>query len=118
MMTTGIDLVDISRIRTLYTPAFAQRILSKPELVFFEDIQNESRRFTFLAGRFAAKEALFKALKKGDKTLNYNDITILNDEDGAPFIESFPNIEKYQVEVSISHTNEYAVAIVLLEKKE
>lgn len=118
MMTTGIDLVEISRIKTLFSHAFAQRILSKPELAFFEDIQNESRKFTFLAGRFAAKEALFKALKKGDKTLNYNDITILNDEDGAPFVESFPNSEKYQVELSISHSNEYAVAVVLLEKKE
>lgn len=118
MMTTGIDLVEISRIKTLYTQAFATRILSKPELLFFEDIQNESRKFTFLAGRFAAKEALFKALKKGDKTLNYKDITILNDEDGAPFIESFPNCEHYQVELSISHTDNYAVAIVLLEKKE
>jgi holo-[acyl-carrier protein] synthase len=118
MMTTGIDLVEISRIRTLFNNAFMERILSKSERQFFEDIQNESRKFTFLAGRFAAKEALFKALKKGDLTLNYKDITILNDEDGAPYIASFPNSEGYHSEISISHTENYAIAIVLLEKKE
>lgn len=118
MMTTGIDLVEINRIRALYSTAFIERILSKKERQFFEDIQNESRRFTFLAGRFAAKEALFKALKKGDKTLNFADITILNDEDGAPYIESFPKGQLYKTELSISHTDLYAVAIVLLEIKE
>jgi len=117
-MTTGIDLVEIDRIRTLYSRQFTERILSKSELQFFDDIQNESRKFTFLAGRFAAKEALFKALKKGDKTLNFADITILNDEDGAPYIESFPNHDRYKIELSISHTQSYAVAIVLLEIKE
>jgi holo-[acyl-carrier protein] synthase len=118
MMTTGIDLVEISRIRALISAAFVERILSKTEHQFFDDIQNESRKFTFLAGRFAAKEALFKALKRGDQTLNFKDITILNDEDGAPYIASFPNSEGYQSEISISHTDNYAIAIVLLEKKE
>lgn len=118
MIKTGIDLVEINRIRSLYSVSFVDRILSKSERLFFDDIQNEQRRFTFLSGRFAAKEALFKALKTGDKTLNYKDITILNDEDGAPYIESFPHSDRYQTELSISHTNDYAVAIVLLEIKE
>ena len=46
-MTTGIDLVEIDRIRTLYSRHFTERILSKSELQFFDDIQNESRKFTF-----------------------------------------------------------------------
>lgn len=118
MINTGIDLVEISRIRSLLSTAFVERVLSKSERQFFEDIQNESRKFTFLAGRFAAKEALFKALKRGDQTMNFKDITILNDENGAPYIASFPNSDTYQSEISISHTDNYAIAIVLLEKKE
>jgi holo-[acyl-carrier protein] synthase len=118
MMTTGIALVEINRIRSLYSTALVERILSKKERQFLDDIHNENRKFTFLAGRFAAKEALFKALKKGDKTLNFADITILNDEDGAPYFESFPTCEHYKSELSISHTDLYAVAFVLLEIKE
>lgn len=118
MIKTGIDLVEIERIEKALSDAFIHRILSKREIDFFNTIQNDHRKLTFLAGRFAAKEALFKALKKGDLTLNFKDICILNDAQGAPYFEGFPNRELYQIELSISHTDHYAVAIVLLEKKE
>lgn len=118
MMRTGIDLVEISRIQATLTPAFLIRVLSAKEIEFYQTIQHETRQLTYIAGRFAAKEALFKALKKGDLTLNFKDITILNDDSGAPFFESFPNSHRYNIELSISHTDHYAVAIVLLEIKE
>lgn len=118
MMKTGIDLVEIARIKTTVTPAFIQRVLSVKEIEYYRTISHETRQLTYIAGRFAAKEALFKALKKGDLTLNFKDITILNDVSGAPYFESFPNHERYHSELSISHTEHYAVAIVLLEIKE
>ncbi|MCU0105346.1 holo-ACP synthase [Acholeplasma vituli] len=118
MMKTGIDLVEIERIEKAFSEAFVQRILAHKELEYFHSIHNEHRKMTFLAGRFAAKEALFKALKQGDLTLNFKDICILNDAHGAPYFEAFPNRERYHLELSISHTDHYAVAIVLLEIKE
>lgn len=118
MIKTGIDLVEIARIQSALSPAFLKRVLSEREFEFYQTIHNETRKLTYLAGRFAAKEALFKALKKGDLTLNFRDITVFNDDNGAPYFESFPHQDRYNIELSISHTDQYAVAIVLLEIKE
>ncbi|MDY0346204.1 MAG: holo-ACP synthase [Acholeplasma sp.] len=114
----GIDLVEIKRIEEKLTDQFVERILSLSELNFYQGITDKTRRLTYLAGRFASKEALFKALKKGDKTANYSDFTVLNDEFGAPYFVKNDVLKDYHIKVSISHTDQYATAIVLLEKIE
>ena len=73
---TGIDLVSIERIQTIvgsHGSRFAEKILSPAE----QGLVPEKNPFEFIAGRFAAKEALMKAM--GDTLLGFTEIEILND---------------------------------------
>ncbi len=110
----GIDIVENARMHGKDID-FIKRILSEKEFVIYSNYSNEQRKIEYLSSRFAAKEALFKAYKKGDKNLNYNDISILNDEVGAPYIEINDCLID-TLEVSISHEKNYSVAIVMKTK--
>ncbi|MFP4286160.1 MAG: holo-ACP synthase [Candidatus Izemoplasmataceae bacterium] len=112
MNSVGIDIVEIEAIKKRYNLAFVKRILSEDELVLFNAISSESRKLEFLAGRFAAKEAYTKVYKHFDKPLNFKDVSILKDEFGAPFIQSLYHKEDCLM-ISISHSEHYAIAIVI-----
>ena len=111
----GIDLVEIADIKKRRSDAFVARILSDEERHRYEAMTNEQRQLTFLAGRFAAKEAFAKVYHHFETPINFNDITVRNDSDGAPTI-----LSDYQkddsLHLSISHTPHYAVAIIIKEK--
>lgn len=111
----GIDLVENQRIKALSSESFIKRILSSEEFDYYKMIQDEKRKLTYLSGRFASKEALFKAIRHGDKTANYSDFTVLNDEHGAPYFKKNKFISHMHLKLSISHTDHYAIAFVLLE---
>ncbi|SUM77232.1 4'-phosphopantetheinyl transferase [Staphylococcus saprophyticus] len=110
----GVDLIEISRIKNLYKrqSKLVDRILTINEQHKFNQFNNEQRKMEFLAGRFATKEAFSKALGSGlGKTVSFTDIDCVNDEDGKPCI----HYEGYNVHVSISHTEHYAMSQVILE---
>ncbi|WP_226537520.1 holo-ACP synthase [Fictibacillus halophilus] len=111
---TGIDIIELKRIKkaTLHQERFPNRILTPFEQKRFESL-NGSRKYEYLAGRFAAKEAMAKALGVGiGAELSWHDMEIKSDEKGKPFLTSpYP----YLCHLSISHTKEYAVAQVILE---
>ena len=72
--------------------------------------------YQHLSGRFAAKEAVFKAL--GDVDLNWKDVQILNDKTGKPSCKILNSRGKgVDVIVSISHVKNYAVANAIVTKK-
>tara|TARA_B100001250_G_scaffold394141_1_gene397688 strand:- start:37524 stop:37910 length:387 start_codon:yes stop_codon:yes gene_type:complete len=83
----GSDIVKISRIKKIYdiySDKFAMRILLKDELVKFYESNNKIR---FLAMRFAAKEAIVKAMGTGfSKDIWLKDIGIDKDNKGKPFV--------------------------------
>jgi holo-[acyl-carrier protein] synthase len=111
----GIDLVNLDRLKAK-DERFVKRILSEKEFAYYQTMANESRRLTYLGGRFAAKEALFKAISKGDGTINYHDFTILNDIHGKPFVAEKPDlVGDVTIHLSISHTETHALAHVILE---
>ncbi len=112
----GTDLVEISRIEEIGIEKFADRILDQEEKNEFKLITHQNRKLSYLAGRFAAKEALFKCFKQGDKTASYKDFRILNDSVGAPYVLSTHTLN-YEVHITISHTNTHAIAFVVLETK-
>lgn len=116
MFDVGIDLVDLEVLKEKMSSKLVHRLLSDEELLCYESITDETRKLTYLGGRFAAKEALFKAFKKGDKTANYRDFTILNDENGTPYFKENQWINGFVVKLSIAHTNKSATAIVMLTK--
>ncbi|WP_025724911.1 holo-ACP synthase [Acholeplasma granularum] len=112
----GTDLVELNRIKTMGIERFKSKILNDDELREYEQINHENRKLTYLAGRFAVKESLFKCFKSGDKTANYKDFSILNDSNGAPYVIS-KYTDDYLCHITISHTNELAIAFVVLETK-
>lgn len=111
----GIDLVELSRIKETFDQRFIDRMLSEKEKEVYESIVNEQTKLSYLGGRFAAKEAIFKAISKGDKSANFKDFSVLNDENGKPYV-----ISKYFkneiVHLSITHTKNYAIAYCLIEE--
>lgn len=111
----GIDIVELNRIEAILNRqnGFVERILTEKERSIFETL-SDKRKIEYLAGRFAAKEAFSKAYGTGiGKGLSFLDIEICTDEHGKPFIVK--PISTY-VHLSISHSKEYAVAQVIIER--
>lgn len=122
ILGSGIDIVKLERIESLYEQYgghFLEKILSSAEIAALP----EKFPVPYIGGRFAVKEALVKAL--GGLKFNFNEISILKHENGAPFInETFRLAEilsmpenRLAVFVSISHENDYCVANVIIEQK-
>ena len=111
-MITGIgtDIIKLDRI-TL-DDKFVSRVLSEEEQTLYKTLRIDKRRVEFLAGRFASKEALAKALGTGIKGFNLNDISIVWDESHKPICD----FRGLNIHVSISHSNEFAVAFVIIEE--
>jgi holo-[acyl-carrier protein] synthase len=113
---TGVDIIEVRRIRQAiekWGKGFLQRVFTDEEI---ESAQSRESLYQHLAGRFAAKEAVFKAL--GDMRLSWRDIQILNDDGGRPYCTILngrgKNVDVY---VSISHVKNYAVANAIITKK-
>lgn len=112
----GIDMVELSRIEKIVPEkvTFLRRILTLKEYELYESLSYK-RKIEFVAGRFACKEAFSKAFGTGIGKVGFQDIEILKQESGAPVVTKSPHVG--EVFVSISHTDSYAVAqIVLCDK--
>ncbi|MCU9615159.1 holo-ACP synthase [Caldibacillus lycopersici] len=111
----GIDIVEIDRIQEKLerNEKLKLRILTVNERKIFEDL-SERRKLEFLAGRFAAKEAFSKANGTGiGRDLSFQDIEIETDARGKPTIVK-PIC--HGVHLSITHSENYAVAQVIIEE--
>lgn len=108
MSKVGIDIVKLSRLDNV-KEGFVLHVLSRKEIEIYNSY-TDSRKKEYLGGRFAAKEAIIKCLS-GIEIPNMNDIVILNNEVGKPIV----TYKDYKIEVSISHEDEYAVAIAIME---
>ena len=106
----GVDIVHIPRIKKGLNDDFISKVLSDGEASYFRGLP-EQRALEFLAGRFAAKEAIIKCFDDGCESPVMFEIEILNDASGRPQV----NYKDHTISVSISHENEYAVAMALLE---
>ncbi len=115
MFEIGIDIVEHENMSKKISDTFVKRILSDKEIIYYKGIKSEKRKLEYISSRFAAKEAIFKAYKSGDGTTSYKDISILNNEDGSPYVEFLKRDD--DIKVSISHTDNYSVANVVLVKK-
>lgn len=114
MKNVGIDIVKNNRfIEMLNDERKCARILSKKEMEVFLLINHEKRKLEYIASRFAAKEALFKALNKSEIKFDYNRVSILNDETRAPYVE-FEIENDLNILISISHSDDDSIAIVII----
>ncbi len=117
----GCDLIEINRMKKALTlERFANRVFTVAEQECCE--VRGRQKFSSYAARFAAKEAVLKALGTGLRGGKLLDIEIYNDCNGKPYI----NLSGYFAELadkrgvkkiylSLSHTKEYAMAQVVLE---
>ncbi len=112
MNEVGIDLVEIEEIKERLSERFVHRILSEEELDIYSQITHTDRKLSFLAGRFAAKEAYTKVYTHFEEDVNFRDVSVLNDQYGAPYIKSKYHPDD-QLTLSISHSRHYAVAICI-----
>lgn len=118
----GTDIVEIARIKRLMKNQHAvDRLLTKSEA---DLMKTKAKPHEFFAGRFAAKEAVSKAFGVGISKCPPNEIEILNDDLGAPYVTLYNNakalkekIKADKIFISITHEKEYAVATVVLEGK-
>jgi holo-[acyl-carrier protein] synthase len=113
---TGVDITEVSRLRKAvekWGESFLDRIFTDEEL---ENARTRSSLYQHLAGRFAAKEAVFKAM--GDAGLNWKDVQILNDREGRPYCKILNGrMRKVDIHISISHVKNYAVANAIITQK-
>ncbi|MCK1235692.1 holo-ACP synthase [Streptococcus uberis] len=112
----GIDLQEISAVEKAYKrqPRFAQKVLTQKEFDIFEAYKGK-RQISYLAGRWSAKEAFAKAMGTGIGNLSFQDIEVLSDEKGKPFINRSPFIGKAWI--SISHSGDFVQSSVILEEE-
>lgn len=114
----GVDIVEIERIKDSIEQlgdAFLNKVYTKKEIEYCES--KGKNKYQHYAARFAVKEAAFKAASEGveDKfSISWKDVETTNDEQGRPKTEIlYLKSKKVEnVDVSISHCKDYAVANV------
>jgi len=113
---TGVDITEVNRLRKAiekWGKEFLQRVFTQDEL---KNAKTRGSLYQHLAGRFAAKEAIFKALNV--KELTWKDVEIINDKAGRPIARIInQKIKKVDIHLSISHVKNYAVASAIIAEK-
>lgn len=118
----GTDIIEIERIEKAIkrNKNFLDKLFTKDENILFK---SKSMRTEVIAGNFAAKEAISKALGTGVRGFSFKDIEILRDELGKPIAKLNEKVEdkienkSYKLNISISHNNTSAIAFAVLEEK-
>lgn len=123
----GVDIVDIARMKQRIDAGsgFRELVFSPDEIIYCE---KKANRYESYAARFAAKEALLKALGTGiDFSIELNMLSVSNEENGKPFfvrsealnayIEKHLSNRPVDILVTLSHSNQQAIAFVLINQK-
>ena len=120
----GIDIVEIERIKKILNNKnrFLNKVFTEEEIQYFE---SKSFKAETIAGNFSAKEAISKAFGTGIKNFNFEDIEVLRNENGKPIVKTYNNLRQIcidynvlEIQVSISHSENYAVANAMVIVKE
>lgn len=119
-LSVGTDIIEISRIQKAIekdNTKFLDSLYTEKEIEYCE-ARNLSKYQSY-AVRFAAKEAIYKAINENIEDYTWKDIEILNDEKGKPFVSLHINVENLEsIDISLSHCKEYAVAYAVAIYKE
>lgn len=123
ILGTGIDIIEVGRVTAAverFGDRFLRRVLVAREI---EYCQGHTKPGPYIAARFAAKEAVSKALGTGiGASLGWGDIEVAHRSTGEPFIllhgrgrDLMTSRGARGLHVSLSHTDHYAAAVALLE---
>ena len=119
----GTDIVEIKRIASMKSlDTFAKKILSKNEIKTFDDLKS-SKKISYLAKQFAAKEAIAKAFGTGLKNpIELHNIEILRNNEGKPIFKplndlilKMKDLGITKTHVSLADENDYALAYAIIE---
>lgn len=120
---TGVDIIEVARIEQAlarHADRFLSRMFTPGEIAYCGDGDQRARR---LAARFAAKEAVLKALGLGLREVKWTDAEVIHDTLGKPSIRLSGRLAEIAREqgvtalhISLSHCKEYAVAQVVAVK--
>jgi len=117
----GTDIVEISRIEKIMnrTSSFIEKSFTHNEIEYFK---SKGLKGNIVAGNFAAKEAISKAIGTGFRGFGLKDIEVLRDELGKPIVNlsdkiyKLVNIKEFNIYISISHSKENAIAYAVMEE--
>lgn len=115
LVGVGIDMVKIDKMREAierWGDDFLDKVFNKEEI---EPIAQGKMYYQRLAARFAAKEAVIKAISK-EYPLFLKDMLILNEENGAPYCR-FKRDIPITIFLSLTHVEDYAAACAVAQKK-
>ncbi|MBO4867906.1 MAG: holo-ACP synthase [Ruminococcus sp.] len=120
--TVGTDLVEVERIRkSCQRESFVNRVYAEVEKEYFKKFRDPAES---MAGSWAAKEAFSKSLGTGVRGFELTEAAVVRDELGCPHLELTGKAEEIARErgldfsLSITHTKEYASAVVIAFPKE
>ncbi len=116
----GVDIVDVKRMKKsieTWGPAFLQKVFTPNEIKY---CKSRKKSYEHFAARFAAKEAVSKAMSTGwSGSFRWKDVEVLNEPSGAPKIILSNNVAKTlkgcRVHLSLSHTETTVVAFAVIE---
>jgi len=120
MRAIGVDLIEVDRVAQTvarFGDRFLKRVYTEQELAYCQG------RISSLAARWAAKEAVAKALGTGIGDVSWQEIEVINSPKRGPSIRLYgaaaalaARLEISGLAVSLSHTKDYAIAFVVAEK--
>ena len=118
-ISCGTDIIEIKRIKESIEELgdkFLNHVYTDKEIKYCES--KKSQKYQHYAARFAAKEAVFKAISgrlKNKYAIGWKNIEVINDDNGTPYIyfldTEIKEIE--EIDISISHCKAYATANVV-----
>jgi holo-[acyl-carrier protein] synthase len=110
-MNIGIDIEEVERFnKYVKDKSFLERVFSEEEISYSLPKKNAAQH---LAARFAAKEAVWKAINSKNKKFIITDISIKNTKDGKPQV--YIKNKKYtKIDISLSHTKKYVAAVAIV----
>jgi holo-[acyl-carrier protein] synthase len=116
----GVDVVDVGRMKEMLREqgdAFTAKVFTEAEIAYCRSKKNPHEHF---AARFAAKEAVSKALQTGWRgEFRWKDVEVMNEPTGAPKIALYGQLAKLlegnMIHLSLSHTEKTVVAFALIE---
>ena len=121
-VTVGTDIIEVERIKNAIesNKQFANTVFTDKEIEYCES-KNKSK-YEHYSARFAAKEAVFKAISiylKDKYSISWKNVEVLNDKDGRPYINLLDvNVNIKDVDISLSHIKDYAIANVVVTMEE
>lgn len=120
----GIDIIEIDRIKDSvekFGDRFLNKIYTQKELDY---CLKKKYKYQHLAARFAAKEAVYKALATGwDADVSWQNIEISNEPNGMPIVTLQGKLKKFlhkgkDLKISMSHSRDYVACMAIIYKSD